>query len=140
MEEDMPIEHRWITKAIENAQKKVEGHNFDIRKHLLEYDDVMNQQRKIVYAWRNEVLARENLRDMVFSMVEELANVIAQDFFPNGRLRKADGQAMLNAKELNNAIRTTLAFPASIEEKDIEPFNDVGLRKAIVAQAQKSTR
>src|SRR6202041_1165662 len=43
MEEDMPIEHRWITKAIENAQRKVEGHNYDIRKHLLEYDDVMNQ-------------------------------------------------------------------------------------------------
>ena len=54
----MPIEHRWITKAIENAQKKVEGHNYDIRKHLLEYDDVMNQQRKVVYAWRKEVLSQ----------------------------------------------------------------------------------
>src|SRR3984893_694923 len=63
MEEDMPIEHRWITKAIENAQRKVEGHNYDIRKHLLEYDDVMNQQRKVVYAWRKEVLSRENLRE-----------------------------------------------------------------------------
>ena len=56
MEEDEAIEHRWVNKAIENAQKKVEGHNFDIRKHLLEYDDVMNQQRKTIYSLRKSVL------------------------------------------------------------------------------------
>jgi preprotein translocase subunit SecA len=56
MEEDVPIEHTFINKAIENAQKKVEGHNFDIRKNLLEYDDVMNQQRKTIYALRRQVL------------------------------------------------------------------------------------
>jgi preprotein translocase subunit SecA len=56
MEEDVPIEHRMINRAIENAQKKVEGHNFDIRKNLLEYDDVMNQQRKTIYALRRQVL------------------------------------------------------------------------------------
>ena len=57
MEEDELIEHRWLRKAIENAQKKVEGHNFDIRKNLLEYDDVMNQQRKTIYKLRRQVLA-----------------------------------------------------------------------------------
>ena len=56
MEEDVPIEHPWINKSIESAQKKVEGHNFDIRKNLLEYDDVMNQQRKTVYALRRQIL------------------------------------------------------------------------------------
>ncbi|NLY93739.1 MAG: preprotein translocase subunit SecA, partial [Myxococcales bacterium] len=56
MEEDEPIEHRWVTKAVENAQKKVEERNFDIRKNLLEYDDVMNQQRKTIYALRRQVL------------------------------------------------------------------------------------
>jgi len=56
MEEDIPIEHPWVTKAVENAQTKVEQRNFDIRKHLLEYDDVMNQQRKSVYALRKQVL------------------------------------------------------------------------------------
>ena len=56
MEEDVPIEHPWINKSIESAQKKVEGHNFDIRKNLLEYDDVMNQQRKTIYALRRQVL------------------------------------------------------------------------------------
>ncbi len=56
MEEDVPIEHRWVSRAVENAQKKVEGHNFDIRKNVLEYDDVMNQQRKTIYALRRQVL------------------------------------------------------------------------------------
>jgi preprotein translocase subunit SecA len=56
MEEDVPIEHPWVTRAVENAQKKVEERNFDIRKHLLEYDDVMNQQRKSVYSLRRQVL------------------------------------------------------------------------------------
>ncbi|MEK6607644.1 MAG: SEC-C metal-binding domain-containing protein, partial [Myxococcota bacterium] len=56
MEEDTPIEHAWVNKSIENAQKRVEGHNFDIRKNLLEYDDVMNQQRKTIYALRRQVL------------------------------------------------------------------------------------
>ncbi len=59
MEEGEPIEHKWVTKAVENAQKKVEERNFDIRKHLLEYDDVMNQQRKSVYALRKQVLRGE---------------------------------------------------------------------------------
>jgi preprotein translocase subunit SecA len=56
MEEDVPIEHPWINKSIEGAQKKVEGHNFDIRKNLLEYDDVMNQQRKTIYSLRRQIL------------------------------------------------------------------------------------
>jgi preprotein translocase subunit SecA len=56
MEKDEAIEHPWVSRAIENAQRKVEGHNFDIRKNLLEYDDVANEQRKFVYNWRNEIL------------------------------------------------------------------------------------
>src|SRR6185369_9364856 len=56
MEEDVPIEHNMVNRAIENAQRKVEGHNFDIRKNLLDYDDVMNQQRKAIYALRKQIL------------------------------------------------------------------------------------
>jgi len=138
MEEDVPIEHRWTTKAIENAQRKVEGHNYDIRKHLLEYDDVMNQQRKVVYAWRKEVLARGDLRDMVFSMVSELAENIGDDFFPSGKLRKDNhGQARLDAKELNNAVSTAFNFIPDITEKDIDPFNNVGLKNLIVKTANQ---
>jgi len=72
MEEDVPIEHRMVSRAIENAQKKVEAHNFDMRKHVLEYDDVMNQQRKVIYEQRRQILANENLREEVLGLAEEL--------------------------------------------------------------------
>lgn len=61
MEKDEAIEHPWVTKAIENAQRKVEAHNFDIRKNLLEFDDVANDQRKVMYAWRNELMEAEEV-------------------------------------------------------------------------------
>ena len=61
MEEGVPIEHKMVTKSIENAQKKVEAHNFDIRKHLLEYDDVMNKQREVIYQHRAASLGSEDL-------------------------------------------------------------------------------
>ena len=70
LEEGEAIEHRWINKAIENAQKKVEARNFDIRKHLLEYDDVMNKQRQSFYGRRRVVLAREDVHDEVLEMIE----------------------------------------------------------------------
>ena len=73
MEEGVPIEHRLVTRAIENAQKKVEAHNFDIRKHLLEYDDVMNKQREVIYHQRKEILKGENLKEQVVEMAEQLA-------------------------------------------------------------------
>jgi preprotein translocase subunit SecA len=72
MEEGIPIEHKLISKAIENAQKKVEGHNFDIRKHLLEYDDVMNKQREVIYEQRRDVLKGENLKENIFDMIEDI--------------------------------------------------------------------
>ena len=71
MEEDQPIEHRLVTKAIENAQRRVEAHNFEIRKHLLEYDNVMNQQREVIYSQRRDVLAGGDLKETVLEMVEE---------------------------------------------------------------------
>jgi preprotein translocase subunit SecA len=72
MEEDVPIENRMVSKAIENAQKRVEEQNFDIRKHLLEYDDVMNKQRLEIYAFRKEILQGENLRNRIFSMIDDV--------------------------------------------------------------------
>jgi preprotein translocase subunit SecA len=139
MEEDLPIEHKWITNAIANAQKKVEGHHYDVRKHLLEYDDVMNQQRKVVYAWRREVLAQENLKEMIFSMVKELAANIGEEFFPRGKLRKDNsGQSHLDINELNNAVRQTFQIDSNIREADISPFNNVGLAKLITDMAEKA--
>jgi preprotein translocase SecA subunit len=77
MEEGVPIEHGLVTRAIENAQKKVEAHNFDIRKHLLEYDDVMNKQREVIYSQRRDVLKGENLKDEVLGMAQGLAEETA---------------------------------------------------------------
>ncbi|MBN1842773.1 MAG: preprotein translocase subunit SecA [Deltaproteobacteria bacterium] len=80
MEEGEPIEHRMISKAIENAQRKVEAHNFDIRKHLLEYDDVMNKQREVIYKQRREALSGESLRPTIEEMIRELSANIADTF------------------------------------------------------------
>lgn len=79
LEEDMPIEHKMLTKSIENAQKKVEGRNFSIRKHVLQYDDVMNKQREIIYAERKRVLEGENLKEeieaMIYSIIEQAVDM-----------------------------------------------------------------
>ncbi len=80
MEEGEPIEHNLISKAIENAQAKVEGHNFDIRKQLIEYDDVMNQQREVIYKQRREALTGKNLRSSIIDMIYECAGNIANIF------------------------------------------------------------
>ena len=72
MEDDEPIEHSLVTKSIENAQKKVEARNFSIRKHVLEYDDVMNQQREVIYAERKKILRQEDLRGNIKDMVEKV--------------------------------------------------------------------
>ena len=89
MEEDEPIEHNMISKAIENAQRKVEGHNFDIRKHLLEYDDVMNKQREVIYRQRREVLAGEDLSAVTQEMIEDQVILVASEF-SNARLASED--------------------------------------------------
>lgn len=85
LEEDMPIEHKMLTKSIEGAQKKVEGRNFGIRKHVLQYDDVMNKQREIIYAERRRVLEGENLQEqienMIHSLIEEGVMSYSQDGF-----------------------------------------------------------
>jgi preprotein translocase subunit SecA len=80
MEEDEPIEHNMISRAIENAQRKVEGHNFDIRKHLLEYDDVMNKQREVIYRQRRDVLEKDDVSQVVQDMMEDLVDEVVSEF------------------------------------------------------------
>ncbi|HNU71337.1 MAG TPA: preprotein translocase subunit SecA [Thermodesulfobacteriota bacterium] len=84
MQEGEPIEHSLITRAIENAQGKVEAHNFEIRKHLLEYDDVMNKQREVIYNQRNRILSGEDIHQDVLEMIEELVDdTISQHVDPD---------------------------------------------------------
>ncbi len=79
MEEDQPIEHHIISRAIEGAQKRVEGINFNIRKSLLEYDDVMNQQRKVIYTQRRETLKGDHLKETIVDMIDELVEAAVLD-------------------------------------------------------------
>jgi preprotein translocase subunit SecA len=80
MEEGEPIEHNLISRAIENAQSKVEGHNFEIRKQLIEYDDVMNQQREVIYRHRREILRGKDIKVTIVDMIHELSDQIASGF------------------------------------------------------------
>ncbi|MBT3982573.1 MAG: preprotein translocase subunit SecA [Bacteriovoracaceae bacterium] len=86
MEEDEPIEHKMISNAIAKAQKKVEGHNFDIRKHLLEYDDVMNEQRKVIYRLRREIISDQGNQELLFDFVEDVCHHLAISLKPEGKV------------------------------------------------------
>ena len=84
IDENMPIENRILTSTIENAQSKIEGRNFGIRKNVLQFDDVMNKQREIIYAQRNKVLDGENLKDSILSMMDETVDSAMQMYMPEG--------------------------------------------------------
>lgn len=86
MDEDQPIESRMVTKAIEKAQERVEGYNYDIRKWLLQYDDVINQQREIIYKQRAEVLERENLRPVVEGMLKSVVERLVTQYTPESEV------------------------------------------------------
>jgi len=126
MDEDDPIEHKLITRSIESAQKKVEARNFDMRKHVLEYDDVMNQQREVIYGQRRQVLTGDNLRENIMEMVKQIIHTemdqyaneklypeewtldgLIEDaekiYAPQGKLVKADLEAM-NRDELQETL------------------------------------
>jgi preprotein translocase subunit SecA len=82
MAEDMPIEHSFITKAIENAQTRVEGHNYEIRKYLLEYDNVMNKQRETVYGMRKDLMSNDDILDHILDMVEDICEGLVDEYAP----------------------------------------------------------
>ncbi len=82
LEEGESIEHPWVTKAIENAQRKVEGHNFDTRKQLLEYDDVASDQRKVIYEQRNELMASDDVSEMINVMRQDVVSALINDYIP----------------------------------------------------------
>jgi len=84
LEEDVPIEHNMITKSIETAQKRVENRNFDIRKHVLQYDDVMNQQRELIYKQRRQVLTGENLKNNILEMIDASVERAVTTYAPEG--------------------------------------------------------
>jgi len=125
---DIPIEHSLISKSIEQAQKKVEGHNFDLRKHLLEYDDVMNKHREVIYKKRREILEKEDLKDEILGMIEEaIRNICAMH---------QDG----DTKEIFESLRAILPRTAFVEEelKRLENSSGEILVENLVELARKA--
>jgi preprotein translocase subunit SecA len=96
LEEDQPIEHKMLSNAIENAQKRVEGKNFDIRKHVLQYDDVMNKQREVIYAQRKKVLDGESLKEHFVKMIEDTVDNIVEIYTGEAHPDNWDWEGMLN--------------------------------------------
>ena len=116
------IEHPWVTKAIENSQKKVEGRNFDIRKQLLEYDDVMNQQRDVVYSQRRELLSADDVHDVIEDMQADFAVHIGAEFL--------DGHPEAwHMDELQDALKERLSVESDpkawFEGDDVETAEDM---------------
>ncbi|MCY4489586.1 MAG: preprotein translocase subunit SecA [Deltaproteobacteria bacterium] len=127
MEEGVPIEHGLVSRAIENAQKKVEAHNFDIRKHLLEYDDVMNKQREVVYGQRRDALAGDKLRDDVLEMATQLAEETAQRF--------VDKQAMASEWDvvgLAESLRGRFNVRLELTPEEMESLNADDIEEKVV--------
>jgi preprotein translocase subunit SecA len=127
LEDGEAIEHRWITKAIENAQRKVEARNFDIRKNLLEYDDVMNKQRQAFYGRRSKVLASEEVHDEVLEMVEGVLVGILDSHWPV----KGDPEPEQVAA-LARAVQVQFGMPVDVTQP---PFAKAALDKDEVGRA-----
>ena len=81
MGEDQPLEAKMLTKQIETAQKRIEGHNYDIRKNVLQYDDVMNKQRELIYGQRRDILKGDNMRETIVGMVHAMIDSTAERNF-----------------------------------------------------------
>ncbi|MCX7747630.1 MAG: preprotein translocase subunit SecA [Clostridia bacterium] len=136
LEDDQPIEHRMLSNAIENAQKRVEGKNFSIRKHVLQYDDVMNKQREIIYGQRRKVLNGENLRENFEKMIESVSENIVKMYCsesPNPDYWDWDGiksyiengflpQGSFVMDEDTKVVMTTEALKEELNERLLEVY------------------
>src|SRR5437867_1990219 len=133
MEEGVPIEHRLITRAIRNAQEKVEAHNFDIRKHLLEYDDVLNKQREVIYTRRRDLLSRDELKDDVL----ELAEGIAEDLIAT----HADAETASEEwdwKAIDDAVFAQFNFRLNLPEEERAGLRIGALQELLVERIRKA--
>ncbi len=150
MEEGEAIEHPWVSRAIENAQRKVEGHNFDIRKQLLEYYDVANDQRKVVYQQRNEMMEENDLSEIIISIREDVVENMVSSHVPAGSMEEQwdiDGLEKALEDETGNKfdIRKWLEEDDQLNEytlgeKIIQELTDVYKHKEEVVGAEELRR
>jgi preprotein translocase subunit SecA len=133
IDEDMPIEHGLISKSIETAQKRVENRNFEIRKHVLQYDDVMNQQRELIYSQRNQILTGEDLKDTITSMLQEVIAQGVATYCPNGvHQEEWDLDSLLSYGE-QVFLHGRKVSREDIEDLDREEINDLLFRESLEA-------
>jgi len=135
MEEGQPIEHSLISRAIENAQKRVEAHNFDIRKHLLEYDDVMNKQREVIYDQRKRVLAQDGVAEEIPEVIAELAEEIVDPI--------ADEKTYAEEwdyRRLNESLMRLFSFGLGLRPEDTQNMTREKLWEKVMAQAKEVYR
>jgi preprotein translocase subunit SecA len=135
MQKGEAIEHRWVTKAIENAQRRVEGRNFDIRKQLLEYDDVANDQRKVIYQQRNELMDTENVSETIEAIRRDVVDSIISSHIPPESLEE-----LWDIPGLSEALERELGLKLDIAgwlETD-ETLHEGPLRVRIQAEVEKA--
>jgi preprotein translocase subunit SecA len=129
LKDDEAIEHKMVSRSIENAQRKVEARNFDIRKNLLKYDDVANEQRKIIYGQRDDVLYEPTIHDGILNMHDDVVNGLIDNFIPP---QSIDDQ--WNIAGLENALSVEFGLTLPVQEwlTNDRRLDEVGLRKKIV--------
>ena len=135
MPEGEAIEHSWVTKAIENAQRKVEGRNFDIRKQLLEYDDVANDQRKVIYEQRNELLDSDHTSETIAAMRADVLRELMQGYIPPGSMEDMWDIASLE-KILFSDYGLNLSIKAWIDKEPQIDIEDIYERVITLANKQ----
>jgi preprotein translocase subunit SecA len=135
MEEGEAIESTLVSRAIENAQKKVEAHNYDIRKHLLEYDDVANDQRKVIYEQRNDLLMDDDVKENIEAMREDVVDAIISDYIPPGSVDE-----LWDINGLTEAIDHDLGLNLDIVSwlKSDNTLHEETLREKILDSVNKS--
>jgi preprotein translocase subunit SecA len=132
MDENTPIESGWVSKALENAQTKVEGHNFDTRKHVVEYDDVMNQHRDVIYAERTKVLEGADMKSNVFGMVEEEIRELVAASLP-GR-----NEELWDLDLLVEEARGIFPFDAAITGESLQGHTAQEIEAILLDEAESS--
>ncbi len=137
MEEGEAIEHPWVTRAIENAQTKVEGRNFDQRKEILAYDDVANDQRKVVYEHRNELMASEDISEMVSDIRQDVLNDVVTKYIP---AKTMEEQWDVKGLEEHLAQEYLLDLPLKDKLDKDKSFQESDLRRFIVDELGKSSQ
>ena len=135
MKEGEAIEHPWVTRAIENAQRKVEGRNFDIRKQLLEYDDVANDQRSVVYEQRNELLDEGDISETITAIREDVVNAVIDEYVPPQSLAE-----LWDLKSLEERLRADFHIELPLQQwlEDEEHFHEEVLRERVLEELVKT--